>query len=228
MQGMHAYIFSGSSENTRILSIEKLLSDYKINQFDVVSLTSENPSIGVNDVRQFIRTLMLTPKQSPYVGGIIKNAELMTPEAQNALLKTLEEPPPKVILILGVTNEILLLPTIKSRCQIQRLSDDHSDSPKVNESWEKLFNTLFSINIGEKMLFVQSVTTNREESLICIDYLIRNLQAKIYSDILSEGKSKLSFEKISDYVLIIHKLLTAKIQISQNVSASLALDVALF
>lgn len=71
-------------------------------------------SLGVSDAREMIRLLHLSQK-APL---IIKNAERLTPEAQNALLKSLEEPPNAAEIILETTDEDLLLPTIRSRCQI--------------------------------------------------------------------------------------------------------------
>lgn len=65
-------------------------------------------------MREMIRLLHLNQK-APL---IIKNAERLTPEAQNALLKTLEEPPNAAEIILETTDEDLLLPTIRSRCKI--------------------------------------------------------------------------------------------------------------
>ena len=73
--------------------------------------------ISIAQIRELIKTLSLSSFLNSYKIGIIKEAQTMTEEAQNALLKTLEEPRAKVILILLSNSEEGLLPTITSRVQ---------------------------------------------------------------------------------------------------------------
>ena len=76
------------------------------NQPDVIWVTREHASLGVEDIReQLCNTMEIKPFSSPYKIYIVQEAEKMTEAAQNALLKTIEEPP-----------EYELLPTIQSRC----------------------------------------------------------------------------------------------------------------
>lgn len=72
---------------------------------------------GIDNVRNLINRLSRTVYQGPYKIGIIDNAHLMNKESANALLKTLEEPPLKSLLILITHQSSLVLPTILSRCQ---------------------------------------------------------------------------------------------------------------
>jgi DNA polymerase-3 subunit delta' len=77
--------------------------------------------------RVFTPAVYLSPNRSPRRIFIIDEAELLNVTGQNALLKTLEEPPPTSVLILLTTNPARLLPTIRSRCQalgFKRLEDD--------------------------------------------------------------------------------------------------------
>ena len=74
-------------------------------------------NISINQVRELIKTLSLSSFLDSYQIGIIKDAQLLSPEAQSALLKTLEEPHEKVIIILLATSDDSLLPTILSRVQ---------------------------------------------------------------------------------------------------------------
>ncbi len=78
----------------------------------------EAKSLTIDEVREFIKRLNLSSFLNSYKIGIIKEADRLTLEAQNALLKTLEEPKEKVIIILLVTNEDNLPATILSRSQI--------------------------------------------------------------------------------------------------------------
>lgn len=90
------------------------------NHPDIIYVGHEKPnSIGVEDVRRQINgDVAIKPYSSVYKIYIINEGEKMTQQAQNALLKTLEEPPVYVVLIILTTNLNALLPTILSRCVI--------------------------------------------------------------------------------------------------------------
>ena len=89
---------------------------YAGNHTDYSHICAEKASIKVDQIRHMTQKVILTNTRNQYKIILIQEAELMNKAAANALLKTLEEPPAKVILIL-TSNEIgRLLPTIKSRC----------------------------------------------------------------------------------------------------------------
>lgn len=85
---------------------------------DLIYVTHAKPnSIGVDDIREQINdTIMIRPYSSYYKIYIVDEAEKMTVQAQNALLKTIEEPPSYAVVILITTNQEAFLPTILSRC----------------------------------------------------------------------------------------------------------------
>ena len=88
------------------------------NQPDIIWVTHEKPgSIGVDDVRdQLVGDIAIKPYSSKYKIYIVDEAEKLTVQAQNALLKTIEEPPVYGIIIFLTTNSEMFLPTIISRC----------------------------------------------------------------------------------------------------------------
>lgn len=88
------------------------------NQPDIIYVTHEKPNtISVEDIREQVNNdVAIKPYSSKYKVYIINEAEKMTVQAQNAILKTLEEPPAYVIILLLVSNLQALLPTILSRC----------------------------------------------------------------------------------------------------------------
>ena len=88
------------------------------NHPDLIYVKHEKPnSIGVDDIREQINdTIMIRPYSSYYKIYIVDEAEKMTVQAQNALLKTIEEPPSYAVIILITTNQEAFLPTILSRC----------------------------------------------------------------------------------------------------------------
>ena len=88
------------------------------NHPDIIVLTHENQSsISIEEIREkVVGDISIKPYCSPYKIYIIPVAEKMTPQAQNALLKTIEEPPAYAVIILLTSNINELLPTIQSRC----------------------------------------------------------------------------------------------------------------
>ncbi len=77
----------------------------------------QRKAIGVDQVREIERAVSLSPFEGRSRVVIIDPADAMTTEAQNALLKTLEEPPPQVVFVLVSAHEDRLLPTVHSRCR---------------------------------------------------------------------------------------------------------------
>ena len=87
------------------------------NHPDVSFITHEKSVISVDDIREQLNQLVLIkPYSSAYKVFIIDEAEKMNDQAQNALLKTLEEPPEYAVIFLLTNNENSLLETIRSRC----------------------------------------------------------------------------------------------------------------
>lgn len=88
------------------------------NQPDIIYVTHEKPNtISVDDIRKQVKNdVDIKPYASPYKIYIVDEAEKMNTQAQNALLKTIEEPPAYVVILLLTTNADAFLPTIRSRC----------------------------------------------------------------------------------------------------------------
>jgi len=117
------YVFIGPEElgkSTIALAFAKnLQGDYDGFNSDLYILNPEagKKGIGIEQVREFIKMLNLSSFMNSYKIGLIKEADLLSEEAKSALLKTLEEPKEKVIIILLVTSEASLPATILSRSQ---------------------------------------------------------------------------------------------------------------
>lgn len=118
----HAYMFEGPEgvgKNTmaRELATTLLEMENLFNSPDYIEINPTGNSIKIAQIRNLQSDILVKPYKS-YKIYVINEAQKMTVEAQNALLKTLEEPPKYAIIILITNNKESLLDTIKSRCEI--------------------------------------------------------------------------------------------------------------
>lgn len=118
----HAYMFEGIEgvgKETFANELATLLLDanHLENTPDCIRIKPDGNSIKIAQIRNLQSDIVIKPHKK-YKIYIVDKAEKMTVEAQNALLKTLEEPPEYAIIILIANNKESLLPTIKSRCEI--------------------------------------------------------------------------------------------------------------
>ncbi len=87
----------------------------------VLEIPPDRKNIPVGDVHEFLHGIALRPLEAERKVYLVRGAEDLTEEGANALLKTIEEPPPTVTIILTAPEPASLLPTIVSRCQVVRL-----------------------------------------------------------------------------------------------------------
>ena len=122
----HAYMFEGIEgigKETFAYDLAKILLEtpHLENAPDCIRVKPEGNSIKIVQIRNLQSDIVIKPHKK-YKIYIIDKAEKMTVEAQNALLKTLEEPPEYAIIILVTNNKEGLLPTIRSRCEIVKFT----------------------------------------------------------------------------------------------------------
>jgi len=113
----HSYLFSGTrgtgkTSIARIFARELGTSDQDIYEIDAAS------NRGIGEIRELRAGVDTRPFNSNYKVYIIDEVHMLTKEAFNALLKTLEEPPSHVLFILATTEKHKILDTIISRCQV--------------------------------------------------------------------------------------------------------------
>lgn len=125
----HAHILSGPdgigksplAKTLGALILDPQKGEVK-DRVDFITIEPQGKSIGVDEVRHIVTEANLKPFEGDRKVIMIKEAQLMTIQAQNALLKTIEEPPFGVYFILVLPNADALLPTIRSRCALHRLA----------------------------------------------------------------------------------------------------------
>ena len=89
---------------------------------DVIQVSPRSAIIRISQIRELLHTLALKPNEAEWRVVILADAQAMNPEAGNALLKVLEEPPDGTLLVLTAPQPADLLPTLVSRCRQIRFS----------------------------------------------------------------------------------------------------------
>ncbi|MCQ2507547.1 MAG: DNA polymerase III subunit delta' [Dorea sp.] len=153
------------------------------NHPDIIRVTHEKPNtISVDDIREQINnTVQIKPYQSPYKIYIMDQADLMTVQAQNALLKTIEEPPEYAIFMLLTENAETLLPTINSRCVMLKLRNVKDslirkyliESLGVPEFKAQMCAAFAQGNLGKAIMLASSEHFNeiRDEAIQLMKYI---------------------------------------------------------
>lgn len=179
------------------------------NQPDFLQIQPDGNSIKIEQIRELQKRIQEKPIISSRKVYIIDEADLMTQESQNCLLKTLEEPPAFSTIILIGSNENAFLPTIKSRCMIV-----HFQKIKDEEMRAYLANQFGLTNVSQNMLDTYQGSIgkainlkDKQEEYLLLENMLYNLNKKDLIDILKEAeplyKAKEEINEILDYLNII-------------------------
>lgn len=182
------------------------------NHPDIITVSHEKPnSIGVDEIREQVNnTIDIRPYKGPYKIYIIPQADMMTVQAQNALLKTIEEPPSYAVIMLLTENADMLLATINSRCVMLKLRNIKDvlirkylmERLKIPDYKADICTAFAQGNMGRAIMLADSEHFNeiREEAL----HLLQHIHDMELSEII-EAVGRVSEYKIeiTDYLDII-------------------------
>ncbi len=111
-----SYIVIYNSKKTIDDVVSSLAKKYNIGSEGILELENQNSSIKIGQIRSIKKKIIFKTEKINNI-LIIKDAQYLTREASNSLLKIIEEPPRKLIILIVVDNISKLLPTIISRCK---------------------------------------------------------------------------------------------------------------
>lgn len=139
----------GGSVQQRLDKVHAEINKHNIDPIDQLWIT-DSPSIGIKRLQSLMLQLSKSPQKSSHICAIIHPGELMTTEAQNSLLKVLEEPPVRAILLITAQTQHNMLPTILSRCTLIKITAgqaiDHDTAKKTAMQYLDLnFSACFSL-----------------------------------------------------------------------------------
>lgn len=190
-QKRHEYLATFSSKNT-------------ISAFDQ-TIIAEEGSIGIEIVRKMQQTLLLKPYKGKYKSITLENAQDLTLEAQNAMLKLLEEPPSYVYVFLSATTSQNFLPTILSRCQVIQLSGQDKKSLTLEEEQQlrQQVDIILSGTIAEKLSLAETLASEKDALPLWLEHVLQVLRITMV-----EKEEKAHSAQVLLKLQETHKLLT--------------------
>ena len=191
---MHSFLIVSKIQKAALEYAVRNCKESKIDKFDISILTFEK-SIGIEDIRNFQKKLVLKPLRSKAKAVILDGSKDVTIEAQNALLKTLEEPPSNTIIYIIISNKDLVLPTILSRCQVIELRDKEYKLSKDEEAqYLNILTSLSSCGVGDRLKLAQDVAKNKQESIPELEKMIIAERQKLINSVCHSEHREESLE----------------------------------
>ena len=180
-----------------------------MNNPDFGIINPDGNSIKIDQIRELIKKVYEKPIISNKKVFIINNSNLMNQEAQNCLLKTLEEPPEYITIILVSSNSNLFLPTVKSRCSKIIFNKLTSEELKkvLREKYKLTTVSDLVINIADGSIQKALNIIEKESDYTCINNIYSSIEKISLIDIINSKeqifKEKETSEEILDYINLI-------------------------
>ena len=165
------------------------INDFSFNIFELDAASNN----GVDDIRNLIDQVRIPPQTGKYKVYIIDEVHMLSGQAFNAFLKTLEEPPSYAIFILATTEKHKVIPTILSRCQIYDFKKISTDDIKVY--LEKIANTE-KIKFEDEALYLIAKKSDGalRDALSIFDRLVNFTEGNITKELAFDNLNVLDYD----------------------------------
>lgn len=221
------YIIAHKKEQLQKQELKRLLTQLfgKVisDSPDIHLLNPEDKnSIGIEEVKELQQSMRFKPFQEEIQVGIILNAQKLTHQAQNSMLKSLEDSSETSIYILCVDNEKNLLPTIRSRGVIlypKRQEEKEGNIPEDKSDVENVMMTFFDLSPIEQFSIIEEYSENKEDSLAFINALEETLREQLELDIKNGNID--SSQRNLEFLKVVEK---SREKISSNCNRKLTLE----
>lgn len=168
-------------------------------------------SIGIEDVKAFQKEMVFSPFKELIQIGIIFDAQKLTAQAQNSLLKTLEESSNTTTYILTTNNEMNLLPTVLSRCSKIYTKEEKEEKNDIK------FENIFELDLVKAFKSIEEIAKDRENTLAFLKEYESYLQGVLEENIKQEKETKEIYNRVE-------KVLNARRKIEANGNRRLILE----
>jgi len=185
---MYSFLIWGKNKEKVKEAALKIVSKRKVDKFDTEILEFEK-QMGIPDVRLLQKNLFLKPLRSEEKAEIILAFDGLTLEAQNALLKILEEPPAHTIIIICVLSLEFILPTIISRCTVL---EEKETEIKFDENFKnaEIILALKNQTIAEKLKLAQDLAKEKGSALRFLESCVYGLNETLLENVKTKNQTQ--------------------------------------
>jgi DNA polymerase III delta prime subunit len=191
---MVSFIVIAKEKKKREANRVEFAKKHAIDTFDITIISKDSDtktstqSIGIETIKLIQKKLYFKPIKSKDKMVVIEEAQLLTPEAQNALLKVLEEPPANTFIILETETKEALLQTILSRCQIITLEEDPKKlSENTINELNQFIKALPDLPVGQRLKQAELLAKDKEKALSWIENLILVMRDELLQNYKSDN-----------------------------------------
>lgn len=172
---MHSFIIASKNLEKGIGEAKKISTHEKVDFFDFEIL--DFVGFGIEDVRKIQQKIFLKPFKGDKKSLVIVIKDSITIEAQNSMLKLLEEPPQSSLIFIIIENHLSLLPTVLSRAKIIKLKDER-------ESNDENLNQIIQIKSdGDALSLAQNVSKDKALAILWLENLIFSARDKMLGNL---------------------------------------------
>lgn len=208
---MIARLLISPSSEMRVGEIKKILTQAGItpNHPDLLYFPFTS-KLGVAEARKIKEFFSIKPYSAKGKAVVLEDASKLTEEAQNALLKTLEELPESALFILGASSDAAFLPTVLSRCQIIRIMNNEL---RITNSYKEDIEKLLDSRVEERFEYIEKLKDREEFLHSLVNYFHQNLPShmssgntKFLKELLqAEGwqKQNVNIRAILEYLMLV-------------------------
>lgn len=220
---MTSIIIVSKNKKLREQYILSFCTEKKIDSIDISFVKQEEgknlSSIGIEQIKKIKTQLYLKPIKSNCKAMVIEDAQLLTVEAQNSMLKILEEPPAQTYIFLSTSSIEELLPTIISRCKVIHFAQKNENIDEEKVPIKIFFNSLSSYTIANALQDAEKLSKDKENAILWLENCIIFLREKI------EEAVGIDDNQVIVYAAIIKNLQeTYKLLKTTNVNLRLAME----
>ncbi len=194
---MQTFIISSKNLQQAQAYVQKVCDQTRINTFDRQLLEFEK-ALGIEDVRSIQRKIFLKPFKGSVKAVTVSLINGITLEAQNAMLKILEEPPANTLIFLITDNYQTLLPTIQSRAKIIVLKTEEAQISRNG-----LKEILSIKGAGDSLYLAQTVSEDKNEAILWLESAILAARERMLSS-LSDPEQSLRLRKLIHMLELAH------------------------
>ncbi|HUD44535.1 MAG TPA: hypothetical protein VMR41_03275 [Patescibacteria group bacterium] len=184
---MVSFVIFSKDKQLALDYIKNECAKQRIAEFDQIVLNKDSSekiaaqSIGIDSIKMLQKKIYLKPMQSEDKAVIVQDGQMLTTEAQNAMLKILEEPPLHTFIYILVSHPSELLPTILSRCKIVILEQSDIINEKEVEQMNSLIQSLAKMTNGEKLKLAETMAKQKPSAILWLEALLQALRSNIYT-----------------------------------------------